>query len=95
MWHAGQYPTPIPTAEQATVESIGGRLFGVVIWTFFFPMIVAGYGMGATMAVMAVIASLIVVILAPGTYRRSVETLEAAAIAPTETTAAGNPARAE
>jgi putative MFS transporter len=96
MWYAEQYPTPIRATGQATVESIGGRLFGGVIWTFFFPIIVARYGMGATMTVlagMAIIASLIVVIFAPETYRRSVENLEAAAIALTETTAAGNPAQ--
>jgi uncharacterized membrane protein len=78
------------------VESIGGRLFGWVIWTFFFPIIVSGYGMGATMtgmAGMAVITSLIVVVFAPETYR-SVEDLEAAAIALTETTAAESPAQA-
>jgi uncharacterized membrane protein len=75
------------------VELIGGRLFGWVIWTFFFPIIVSGYGMGATMTGMAVITSLIVVVFAPETYR-SVEDLEAAAIALTETTAAESPAQA-
>jgi hypothetical protein len=37
---------------------------------------------------------LIVVVFVPETYRRSVENLEAAAIALTETTAAENPAQA-
>jgi MFS transporter, putative metabolite:H+ symporter len=97
MWYAERYPTPIRATGQATVEPIGGRLFGGVILTFFFPIIVSGYGMGATMTVladMAVITSLMVVVFAPETYRRSVEDLEAAAITLTETTAAENPAQA-
>ena len=96
MWYAEQYPTPIRATGQATVESIGGRLFGGVIWTFLFPIIVARYGMATTMtilAVMAVTTSLIVVVLAPETYRRSVETLEAAVIGRTGATAAVHPAQ--
>jgi len=88
MWYAEQYPTPIRATGQATVELIGGRLFGGVVWTFLSPIVVAGYGGATTMtilAVMAVAASLIVVIFAPETYRRSVETLETAAIGSTET----------
>jgi putative MFS transporter len=83
MWYAEQYPTPIRATGQATVESIGGRLIGGVVWTFLFPIIVAGYGIATTMTILAVVAisaSLIVVFFAPETYRRSVETLEAAAI---------------
>lgn len=86
MWYAEQYPTPIRATGQATVESIGGRLFGGVVWTFLFPIIVAGYGIAATMtilAVMAICASMIVVFFAPETYRRSVESLEAAAMGTT------------
>jgi uncharacterized membrane protein len=97
MWYAEQYPTPIQATGQATVEAVGGRLFGGVIWTFCFPIIVSFYGIGATMTIlagMAVIACLIVVVFAPETYRRSVETLEAAAIMSTETSAAGKPAQA-
>lgn len=89
MWYAEQYPTPIRATGQATVEAIGGRLFGGVIWTMLFPVIVAAYGIATTMtilAVMAMAACLIVVIFAPETYRRSVESLEAAAISPTAVT---------
>jgi putative MFS transporter len=85
MWYAEQYPTPIRATGQATVESIGGRLFGGVIWTFLFPIIVAAYGIATTMtilAVMATVACLVVVTFAPETYRRSVESLEAAVLAP-------------
>lgn len=84
MWYAEQYPTPIRATGQATVESIGGRLFGGVIWTMLFPVIVADFGIAATMTILAVMATaacLIVVKFAPETYRRSVETLEADAIA--------------
>ena len=87
MRYAEQYPTPIRATGQATVESIGGRLFGGVLWTFLFPIIVSGYGMATTMtilAAMAIAASLFVVLFAPETYRRSVETLEAAAMGKTE-----------
>ena len=94
MWYAEQYPTPIRATGQATVEAIGGRLFGGVIWTMLFPVIVGAYGIATTMtilAVMAIAACLVVVIFAPETYRRSVEDLEAAAIDPT----AVEPARVE
>jgi len=83
MWYAEQYPTPIRATGQATVEAIGGRLIGGVIWTMMFPIIVAAHGMASTMAllaVMAIVASLIVTLFAPETYRRSVEDLEATAI---------------
>jgi putative MFS transporter len=88
MWYAEQYPTPIRATGQATVESIGGRLFGGVIWTMLFPIIVAAYGIAATTA------CLIVVAFAPETYRRSVETLEAAAIGPAAAATVPNPAQA-
>lgn len=97
MWYAEQYPTPIRATGQATVESIGGRLFGGVIWTMLFPIIVGAYGIATTMTILAVMATaacLIVVTFAPETYRRSVENLEAAAIAPAEAAAAVNPAQA-
>jgi putative MFS transporter len=92
MWYAEQYPTPIRATGQATVEAIGGRLFGGVIWTMLFPIIVAASGIATTMtilAAMAMTACLIVVVFAPETYRRSVENLEAAAI----DTAPANPVR--
>jgi putative MFS transporter len=83
MWYAEQYPTPIRATGQSTVEAIGGRLAGGVIWTMLFPIVVAGYGIATTMTVLAVgtvVACLIVVVFAPETYRRSVEDLEAEAI---------------
>lgn len=91
MWYAEQYPTPIRATGQATVEGIGGRLIGGVIWTMMFPILVAGYGLAATMEVLAVgavVACVIVTVFAPETYRRSVEDLEAevtGAHAPTDT----------
>jgi putative MFS transporter len=96
MWYAEQYPTPIRATGQATVESIGGRLVGGVVWTMLFPVIVAGYGLAATMmilAIMAIIACLIVTLFAPETYRRSVETLEAAAVERIDPAGRANPAR--
>jgi len=96
MWYAEQYPTPIRATGQATVESIGGRLVGGVVWTMLFPVIVAGYGLAATMmilAIMAIIACLIVTLFAPETYRRSVETLEAAAVVRIDPAGRANPAR--
>jgi MFS transporter, putative metabolite:H+ symporter len=80
MWYAEQYPTPIRATGQATVEAIGGRLIGGVIWTMLFPVIVAGWGIGVTMtalAIGAVTTCLIVVVFAPETRGRSVESLEA------------------
>ena len=96
MWYAEQYPTPIRATGQATVEAIGGRLVGGVIWTTLFPIIVAAWGIAATMtilAVMAVLACGIVVVFAPETYRRSVEDLEAAAVATGGADLAATPAR--
>jgi putative MFS transporter len=83
MWYAEQYPTPIRATGQSTVEAIGGRLLGGVVWTFLFPVIVAGYGLGTTMtwlAAIAVTASIIVVLFAPETVGRSVEALEAGVV---------------
>jgi putative MFS transporter len=83
MWYAEQYPTPVRAMGQATVEAIGGRLIGGVIWTMLFPVFVSGYGIGSTMkflALGAVVACLVVVLFAPETYRRSVEDLEAETI---------------
>jgi len=96
MWYAEQYPTPIRATGQATVEAIGGRLIGGVIWTMLFPVIVAAYGIAATMAilaVMAIVACLVVVVFAPETSRRSVEDLEATAVAQANPTVAANIAR--
>jgi MFS transporter, putative metabolite:H+ symporter len=80
MWYAEQYPTPIRATGQATVESIGGRLLGGVIWTSLFPVLVATCGIGTTMTIvagMALVALVIVTCFAPETYRQSVEELEA------------------
>ncbi|HVC59194.1 MAG TPA: MFS transporter [Acetobacteraceae bacterium] len=96
MWYAEQYPTPIRATGQATVEAIGGRLIGGVVWTLLFPIIVAAYGIAATMtilAVVAVLACLIVVAFAPETYRRSVETLEATTVGMAEQRNSADPAR--
>jgi putative MFS transporter len=98
MWYAEQFPTPIRATGQATVESIGGRLLGGVVWTLLFPIIVAGYGLGLTMtwlAAAAVGATVIVVLFAPETVGRSVEALEASLIGATPGRAApkaGEPA---
>lgn len=80
MWYAEQYPTPIRATGQSIVEAIGGRLLGGVVWTFLFPIIVAGYGLGTTMtwlAAIALAASVVVVLFARETVGRSVEALEA------------------
>jgi MFS transporter, putative metabolite:H+ symporter len=79
MWYAEQYPTPIRATGQSTVESIGGRLLGGVIWTYMFPLLLARFGIGTTMtitAVMGVIAVAVVTAFAPETYRQTVEQLE-------------------
>ncbi len=79
MWYAEQYPTPIRATGQSTVESIGGRLLGGVIWTYFFPLLLARFGIATTMtitAVMGVIAVAVVTAFAPETYRQTVEQLE-------------------
>lgn len=97
MWYAEQYPTPIRATGQATVEAIGGRLIGGVVWTMLFPVIVAAYGIADTMAilaVMAIVATLIVTLFAPETYRRSVEDLEATTAGLDNRSDATNPARA-
>lgn len=97
MWYAEQYPTPIRATGQATVEAIGGRLIGGVVWTMLFPVVVAAYGIADTMAilaVMAIVATLIVTLFAPETYRRSVEDLEATTAGLDNRSDATNPARA-
>jgi putative MFS transporter len=91
MWYAEQFPTPIRATGQSTVEAIGGRLMGGVVWTFLFPVIVAGYGLGTTMtwlAGIAVAAGIVVVLFAPETMGRSVEALEAGAAGRTSSEAA-------
>ena len=79
MWYGEQYPTPIRATGQSTVESIGGRLLGGVVWTYLFPLLLARFGIATTMtivAVMGVIAVAVVTAFAPETYRQSVEQLE-------------------
>ena len=82
MWYAEQYPTPIRATGQATVEAIGGRLIGGVIWTLLFPIVVAGWGIAATMTLLSLVSVTtcgIVMLFAPETRGRSVEALEAEA----------------
>jgi putative MFS transporter len=79
MWYAEQYPTPIRAVGQSTCESIGGKLLGGVVWTAVFPVLVEGFGLGATMTlltVMGLITLLVVLAFAPETAGRSVEELE-------------------
>ena len=79
MWYAEQYPTPIRATGQSTVELIGGRLLGGVIWTYLFPLLLARFGIATTMtivAVMGVVAVAVVTAFAPETYRQTVEQLE-------------------
>ena len=45
MWYAEQYPTPIRATGQSTVEAIGGRLLGGVVWTYLFPLLLARFGL--------------------------------------------------
>jgi putative MFS transporter len=81
MWYAEQYPTPIRATGQSTVEGIGGRLIGGVIWTMLFPILVAAVGISTTMVLLsvgAVVTLAVVTFVAPETCRRSVEELEAA-----------------
>lgn len=95
MWYAEQYPTPIRATGQATVEAIGGRLIGGVIWTAMFPILVAGLGLPLTMeflAIGAVVACGIVTVFAPETYRRSIEDLEARTTGVSARSEAPNPA---
>src|SRR5580704_5623036 len=79
MWYAEQYPTPIRAIGQSTCEGIGGKLFGGVVWTAVFPVLVEAFGIGTTMTLIAVIGLvtlLVVVAFAPETAGRSVEELE-------------------
>ena len=85
MWYAEQYPTPIRTIGISTCEGIGGRLFGGVVWTAAFPVLVEAFGIGTTMTLVAVtgLACLVVVLaLAPETAGRSIEELETQARRP-------------
>lgn len=79
MWYAEQYPTPIRATGQSTVEAIGGRLLGGVVWTYLFPLLLARFGIATTMtivAAMGLIAVAVVTAFAPETYRQTVEQLE-------------------
>jgi MFS transporter, putative metabolite:H+ symporter len=79
MWYAEQYPTPIRAIGMSTCEGIGGRLFGGVIWTAVFPVLVDAFGIGTTMtliAVAGVVTLVVVLVFAPETAGRSVEELE-------------------
>jgi hypothetical protein len=79
MWYAEQYPTPIRAIGLSTCEGIGGRLFGGVLWTACFPVLIESFGIGATMTSIAVAGLLtlcVVIVLAPETAGRSVEELE-------------------
>jgi putative MFS transporter len=79
MWYAEQYPTPIRAIGMSTCEGIGGRLFGGVIWTAVFPVLVDAFGIGATMTLIAVaglVTLVVVLVFAPETAGRSVEELE-------------------
>jgi putative MFS transporter len=81
MWYAEIYPTPIRATGQSTVESIGARLFGGVIWTYLFPVLLTSFGIATTMTIVALMGCLslaIVVPFVPETRRRTVEQLEVA-----------------
>lgn len=80
MWYAEIYPTPIRATGQSTVESIGARLFGGVIWTYLFPILLAAFGIATTMTIVAAMGCIslaIVTAVVPETRRRTVEQLEA------------------
>ena len=90
MWYAELYPTPIRATGQATVESIGGRLVGGVVWTFLFPILVSAHGLEMTMMIaglLGVLGIIFVVSFVPETRRRTVESLEVTATAPEQTLA--------
>jgi hypothetical protein len=85
MWYAELYPTPIRATGQATVESIGGRLVGGVIWTFMFPILIAQHGLEMTMMIaglLGILGIVFVVAFVPETRRRTVESLEVTATEP-------------
>lgn len=87
MWYAEIYPTQIRATGQSTVESIGARLFGGVIWTYLFPMLLVSFGIATTMTIVALMACMslaIVAAMVPETYRRTVEDLEAHEAAPAD-----------
>ena len=79
MWYAELYPTRIRTTGQATVESIGGRLVGGVIWTFLFPVLIAATGLRTTMTIaglLGILGIIVVMTFVPETCGRTVESLE-------------------
>ena len=79
MWYAEQYPTPIRATGQSTVEAIGGRLLGGVVWTYLFPLLLARFWIATTMTIvpaMGLIAVAVVTGFSPETYRQTVEQLE-------------------
>jgi MFS transporter, putative metabolite:H+ symporter len=79
MWYAEQYPTHIRAIGQSTVEAIGGRFVGGVLWTFLFPVLLASFGLTVTMDIAAAIALFGLAgptAFAPETFRRTVETIE-------------------
>lgn len=79
MWYAEQYPTRIRAIGQSTVEAIGGRLVGGVVWTFLFPSLLAAFGLKVTMDISAGVGLLglvVVTLFAPETFRRTVESIE-------------------
>ena len=79
MWYAELYPTSFRATGQATVESIGGRLIGGVIWTFLFPILIGSLGMQMTMTIpvlLGIAGIVFVTALVPETWRQTVESLE-------------------
>jgi len=79
MWYAEQYPTPIRAIGVSSCEGIGGRLFGGVVWTAVFPVLVDAFGVGATMTLIAaagLVTLVVVLVFAPETAGRSLEELE-------------------
>jgi putative MFS transporter len=79
MWYAELYPTPIRAIGLSTCEGIGGRLLGGVVWTAVFPVLVAAFGIGATMTLIALaglVTLAVVLVFAPETAGLTVEELE-------------------
>ena len=96
MWYAELYPTPVRATGQATVESIGGRLVGGVIWTFLFPILIASMGLTVTMTIaglLGIFGIIVVVALVPETRGRTVESLAVAGADPPPSKRAESPAR--
>lgn len=79
MWYAEQYPTQIRATGQSVVEGIGGRLFGGVVWTGLFPILLSQFGLNTTMTIGVVITlfgMIIVAIFSPETAKKTLEELE-------------------